>query len=235
MKQLIADFPSLDAESAAAILGNLGHESGGFALLQEQHPVSGIGGYGWAQWTGERRTQYLNYCKEAGLDPASDKANYAWLFLDLRGPYSYAISAVVSATGLEQKVIAFESHYEYAGVKDYPKRLEYAQEALDAFNHQGQSVPQPQTTPTPVQPNKPTTQPKTETSMFSLLVTAFESFLPGYKTYIASAAGVVGILVGHFWPGLIPGLPSDPTWLEDLLPFVGLAGLRSGINTAVKK
>lgn len=52
MELLMRDFPALDLDDAAAILGNLRHESGGFASLQEVKPtVKGSkGGYGWAQW-----------------------------------------------------------------------------------------------------------------------------------------------------------------------------------------
>lgn len=53
MALLMRDFP-LGLEDAAAILGNLGHESGGLVQLQELKPVvaGSRGGYGWAQWTG---------------------------------------------------------------------------------------------------------------------------------------------------------------------------------------
>lgn len=49
MNMLMQDFP-LGTDDAAAIVGNLGHESGGFALMQELKPiVSGSrGGYGWS-------------------------------------------------------------------------------------------------------------------------------------------------------------------------------------------
>ena len=59
MRALIADF-DLAVGDAAAVLGNLGHECGGFRLMQEQKPTvpGSRGGYGWAQWTGPRRRKF---------------------------------------------------------------------------------------------------------------------------------------------------------------------------------
>lgn len=141
MRDLMRDF-GLDLESAAAILGNLGHESGGFKFLQEKKPLvpGSRGGYGWAQWTGPRRVAFEKYCARNNLDPASDKANYGFLFVELSGPEKAAIPAVKAAKGLYNKVVAFEAKFERAGVKHYPSRLNYAQQALKAF---GSPAPAP--------------------------------------------------------------------------------------------
>jgi hypothetical protein len=134
MNLLMADF-ALDVESAAAILGNLGHESGGFRFLQEKQPLipGSAGGYGWAQWTGPRRRAYEAYVERNGFDPASDSANYKWLFLELKGDERAAIPAVKNAVGLEAKVRAFEMAFERAGIKHYESRYEWAQKAIDAY------------------------------------------------------------------------------------------------------
>jgi hypothetical protein len=134
MNLLQADF-GLDVESAAAILGNLGHESGGFRLMQEQRPtIAGSeGGWGWAQWTGPRRDQFEAYADRNGYDRSSDTANYKWLLLELRGAERAAIPAVKNAVGLEAKVRAFEGAFERAGVKHYESRYEWAKIALDAY------------------------------------------------------------------------------------------------------
>lgn len=134
MKLLIQDF-NLTEEEAAAILGNLGHESGGFRFLQEKKPLipGSRGGYGWAQWTGPRRVAYEAYCARNGLDPSSDKANYGFLFVELNGSEKEAIPAVKSAIGLEAKVKAFENKFERAGIKHYDSRYNYARQALKAY------------------------------------------------------------------------------------------------------
>jgi hypothetical protein len=134
MNLLMADF-GLDVESAAAILGNLGHESGGFKFLQEKQPLipGSAGGYGWAQWTGPRRRAYEAYCQRNGFDPASDTANYKYLFVELSGDERAAIPAVKNAVGLEAKVQAFEMAFERAGIKHYDGRNKWARTALDAY------------------------------------------------------------------------------------------------------
>ena len=132
--KLMGDFP-IGPVDAAAMLGNLGHESNGFTDLQELAPtVKGSrGGYGWAQWTGPRRRAYEAYCKRNQLDPASDKANYAWLFLELKGSEAKAITKTISAETRDQKVYAFERSYLRAGVPHYPSRRHWAALAADAI------------------------------------------------------------------------------------------------------
>lgn len=167
MTELIADF-GLTAEEAAAIAGNLGHECLGFTKLQEISPtVKGSrGGYGWCQWTGPRRRAYEAYCKRNDKDPASDSANYAYLYVELKGiegSEGAAIGKLKAATGLEAKVAAFERAYLRAGVVNLASRLKYARWALDAYRAAGkpvQPVPdRPATQVPPDTPKPPTGQP----------------------------------------------------------------------------
>lgn len=141
MKLLMTDF-GLNEIEAAAIVGNLGHESGGFKFLQEKKPMvpGSRGGYGWAQWTGPRRRAYEAYCARNQLNPASDKANYGFLFVELTTTEAKAIPAVKSARGLADKVEAFELAFERAGIKHYPERIKYAEKALAAFKAQDTSA-----------------------------------------------------------------------------------------------
>lgn len=164
MRRLVADFPALNLQDAAAIFGNLGHESVGFTKLQEMKPtVKGSkGGYGWAQWTGPRRRAFEAWCKKHGKDPASDEANYAYLFLELKGiegTESAAVGKVAAAVGLEAKVRTFEEAYLRAGVKHYDKRLAWARIAVDALR----ATEPPPAAPKPVEPAnpKPVEQPRT--------------------------------------------------------------------------
>lgn len=156
MAQLQSDFP-IGVEDAAAILGNLGHESAGLTILQEIMPtVTGSkGGYGWPQWTGPRRRAYEAYCARTGKDPASDEANYAYLFIELKGiegSEKAAIGKTVAAKGLDAKVEAFELAFLRAGVKHYPSRKQWAKIALDAWQVAGKPAAKPQPQPTPIVP-----------------------------------------------------------------------------------
>lgn len=138
MSQLMSDL-NLTVDDAGAIVGNLGHESMGFKALQEKKPLvpGSKGGYGWAQWTGPRRRAYEAYCARNNLDPASDKANYGYLYVELtQTDEKRAIPAVKRAVGLMAKVQAFELGFERAAAqyKHYENRLKYAQMAIAAYN-----------------------------------------------------------------------------------------------------
>lgn len=138
--RLMGDFP-IRSEDGFAIVGNGGHECRGFTALQEIAPVvaGSRGGWGWMQWTGPRRRAFEAYCRRNKLDPASDQANYAWLFLELKGAEAKGISAVLGATGLEGKVKAFEKAFLRAGVKHYPSRIQWAAVAADEWTKSGRA------------------------------------------------------------------------------------------------
>lgn len=146
MRALMFEF-SITPEDSAAILGNAGHESGGFRLMQEIKPTvkGSAGGLGWFQWTGLRRKNFIAYAIKKDLDPASDLANYSFLVSELKGAYHTALSAVKDANTLDDKVKAFERAYERAGVKAYASRLKWAQIALEAWHgiEATKSIPTP--------------------------------------------------------------------------------------------
>jgi hypothetical protein len=129
MHKLLLDFPMLDVTDAAAVFGNLGHESKGLTDDQEDKPVvkGSRGGLNWGQWTGPRRRAFEAYCNRNNLDANSDEAAYAWLFLELKGEEKKAIPALVKAQTLKDKVIAFEKAFLRAGVKHYPSRTAWAE------------------------------------------------------------------------------------------------------------
>lgn len=157
MRRFMADF-DCTAEDAAAVFGNAGHESGGFRLLQELKPTvpGSRGGYGWFQWTGPRRRAFEAYCQRNGLNPASDDANYKFLWVELHGDEKAALPKLRAAQGLYEKVVAFELGYERAGVKHYPSRLQWARKALDAYQKAKDAPPA----------TKPPVKPKPEPSGF---------------------------------------------------------------------
>ena len=134
MRLFMDDF-DLSVWDAAAIMGNAGYESGGLVQLQEINPVvkGSRGGTGLFMWTGERRKAFEAYCQRNDLDPASDKANYGWAFVELKSTESRAKAALLGASTLRDKVIAFERTFERAGVKNYDKRVEWAEYALKAY------------------------------------------------------------------------------------------------------
>lgn len=158
MKDLMREF-LCSKEDAAAVVGNLGHESMGFTKLQEMKPIvpGSRGGYGWAQWTGPRRKAFEAWCKKQGLEQWSDEANYGFLVHELRTTEK-AMPAVMAAKGLLAKVKAFELGFERAhpNYKHYESRLTYAEKALDAFDA---AFPSPLPAPPAPKPTIPVLPP----------------------------------------------------------------------------
>jgi hypothetical protein len=76
------DF-GLSREQAAGFVGNLAHETGNFKFIQELAPKAGRGGYGFAQWTGDRREAFEDWAKSNDLDINSYEANYGYLKKEL--------------------------------------------------------------------------------------------------------------------------------------------------------
>jgi hypothetical protein len=133
MKQLIADF-NFKAFQAAGILGNLGHESVGFQVMQEVNPIGGgRGGYGWAQWTGGRRDAFQGWCQKNGVSMDSDAGNYGFLREELLGSEKAAVEALLETASLEVATEIFEKKFERAGVDAYTSRIKWARRAMLAY------------------------------------------------------------------------------------------------------
>ena len=103
----------------AGILGNIGWECSGFKALQEVKPVmGGIGGLGWCQWTGRRRTSFVNWLRDhGGADWRDDEANYGYLLFELHGPESASLNAVKSTSTVEAATSKFMDIFEVPNKK----------------------------------------------------------------------------------------------------------------------
>ena len=132
MDWLIRDFHLKDFQ-AAAIPGNLGHETGGFTKLREIGAAPGHGGYGWGQWTGPRGRAFLNWCHAHKLDWQSDAGNYGYLHYELAGAYAYVVAHLRECGSVEQTTEVFERYYERAGVVAMNDRIHWAKIALTAY------------------------------------------------------------------------------------------------------
>jgi hypothetical protein len=133
MRDLTHDL-GLTTVQAAGILGNIGLECGGFQHLQEIHPVAGgIGGLGWCQWTGPRRTKFLNWVRENGLDYSSYKANYGYLLHELQGAFASSIHSLKQTQSIEAATTDFMHTFENPGVLNLSQRIKFAKLALQEF------------------------------------------------------------------------------------------------------
>ncbi len=118
MSHLITDFGFTEFQ-AAGIVGNLGHHFGDFRLMQDAHPSSGDGGLGWAQWRAPRLRNFEVFCRDKGLDPTSDEANYSFLKQELQTSESHVVPALRATTALTDAVRVFDAlYYIRAGGKD---------------------------------------------------------------------------------------------------------------------
>lgn len=146
---------------ASAVFGNGGHESGGFKSLQEINPTvkGSAGGYGWFQWTGPRRRNFMAFCKENSLKPADDEANYLFLVHELKTSEKAALKALAKAKTLDTKVVAFELAFERAGIKHYDSRKSWALKALHAYEAITPVVNVPVEAKKPVQSEEPVVVP----------------------------------------------------------------------------
>ncbi len=221
MTMFMEDFYASDLD-AAAVFGNSGYESRGFTTLQEIKPVvkGSRGGWGWFQWTGERRRAFEAYCARNGFDPASDEANYKFLFVELIGTEKGALAKLKAAKTLEAKVKAFELAFERAGVKNYAERNRWARIALDALHDAAAEPVQPpiedyeqDIAPAPSRPSAP--------SWLALAVIAGLAVLVGAAVFFggqASTGAEVSLLeapIPHDRPlGLLGGDAGGNLWAD---------------------
>lgn len=135
MKYLMRDF-GVSVLDAAAIVGNAGHESGGFKSLQEKKPVvpGSRGGYGIMQWTGPRRRAYEAYCSRNKLDPADMETNYKFLFVELSGEEGRVLPKLKAAKDLNAKTEVFMTGFLRPGIPHLGARQGWAKRALDQYN-----------------------------------------------------------------------------------------------------
>lgn len=138
MRDLMRDLPGLKDFHAGAILGNIGHECGGFRQLVQLGMKEGTGGMGWCQWDGARRDAFLKFAADHVLSFRSDEANYGYLLHELRGTAKEpleraALQELLRQTSLEAAVVNFDERFERSGVKALDKRTRYARLAMAAF------------------------------------------------------------------------------------------------------
>lgn len=186
MRKLMVDFPAWGELDAAAVLGNIGGETGGFKLMQEVKPLvkGSRGGWGWCQWTGPRRRAFESWCKEQRLSVESDEANYGFLRHELKTSERKTIAAVAAAGTLEAKTIAFERSFERAGIPHHDSRIRWAQLALKAYLAQGKK-PAPKPIPQPDDPG-PEISPEPD------VVPVKQGWFRSFGSKVKAALGAVG-------------------------------------------
>jgi hypothetical protein len=144
-QDLQRDF-GLNEVQAAAFVGNLAHESGGFKSLQEIQPMipGSRGGYGYAQWTGPRRRQFEGWTAEKGLDPTSYDANYGFLKHELSNtPERRVLNALRQANDPATATQIVSDQFLRPGIPGMGSRQRWTQRVLggDAIGAEGEAQP----------------------------------------------------------------------------------------------
>lgn len=132
MRRLIDDF-GFNSYQSAGILGNIGHECGGFKMLRE---IGSGSGYGYCQWSKGRRVSFEKFCYDRGVSINSDVGNYEYLRFELSNAY-YSVNQNLKKTAdLRSATVLFMRDFEKPAPETaaLDRRLEWAQKALDRYS-----------------------------------------------------------------------------------------------------
>lgn len=176
---------SITREQACGIFGNLGGETAGFTLLQEQKPtVKGSrGGYGWMQWTGPRRKKYEAWCQTNNLNPASDEANYRYLVFETSTDEIHSLVQLRKTSTVEAATETFMIQNLRPGKPNLKGRLNWAKRADDATKI--------------VEQTQKEADHKTTTVATSVGLTAILAMF--FKEHWVEIAGAMAVLGGLTW------------------------------------
>jgi len=132
----------LTREQATGPVGVMGYESGNFKTLQEIGHSGTGSGYGYAQWTGQRRTAFLEWSKEHKLNPSSYEANEGFMDHELETTHKHVIPHIKKESTARGSAHSWETYFEGMreggrGVPAFEKHMQRAQE----YYEQGMGTP----------------------------------------------------------------------------------------------
>lgn len=139
---------NLQPFQAGGIVGNLGYESAGFSILQEQHPISGRGGWGWEQATGSRRRAMEAWAAAHNFSLSADEANYGFILFELQGAYASVVSRLRQTATIEEAVMIFGIYDEApygttpTHLPGYAERLAWGKRAMIGASAPPPPIPQ---------------------------------------------------------------------------------------------
>lgn len=135
----------------AGVLGNIQLESGFNPRVNEGGRVgapAGAGGYGFAQWTGGRQTNLVNFAKQQKMDPGDPNLQAKFLIHELRGPESRAFESLKGAVSPEESARRFLVDFERAGVPKTEQRQKAARDLYGKLKFLEEAAPTTATPPT---------------------------------------------------------------------------------------
>jgi hypothetical protein len=150
--RLMADL-SLTPEQAAGIVGALAYESDGITAIQERGVAPGKSGFGWAQWTADRRANFFRWCADHNMGVTDDAANYGFLIDELKGSEAHALDRIRQTTTIDAATETTVKQFERPSDPEKETRgaIPYAKRAMIAAGH----MPNIQVLPPPRNPWPP--------------------------------------------------------------------------------
>jgi hypothetical protein len=145
----------------AGVLGNFQLESGFNPRVNEGGKVGapmGRGGYGFAQWTGGRQTNLINFAKGRKMDPGDPNLQAQFLVHELQGPEKRAFESLKGAVSPEESARRFLTDFERAGIPKTKQRQEAARQIYGKLGFL--DAPVPGTAPPVPQPATASTTPQ---------------------------------------------------------------------------
>ena len=120
-------------QAAAGVIGNLMQESG---VNPKSKQLGGGPGRGIMQWgtgpgSGGRWDALVAWAASSGKDPWSLDTQVEWMMKEMRSYGTF--NRIKGVTDVKKAVVIFESEMEKAGVPNYPRRYQYAADALASF------------------------------------------------------------------------------------------------------
>ena len=120
-------------QAAAGIIGNLMQESG---VNPKSKQLGGGPGRGIMQWgtgagSGGRWDALVAWAASSGKDPWALDTQVQWMMKEMRSYGTY--NRLKGVTDVKKAVEIFEKEMEKAGVPNYPRRYQYAADALASF------------------------------------------------------------------------------------------------------
>ena len=126
----LVDKEGFTPEAAAGIIGNLMQESG---VNPKSRQLRGGPGRGIMQWTESERWASLSaWAKSSGKDPWALETQVEWMVKEMKSYGTY--NRIKSVTSYKKAVEIFEREMERAGIPNYPRRYQFAADALASFS-----------------------------------------------------------------------------------------------------
>lgn len=126
----LVDKEGFTPEAAAGVIGNLMQESG---VNPKSRQLGGGPGRGIMQWTESERWASLSaWASNSGKDPWALETQVEWMIKEMKSYGTY--NRIKGVSSYKKAVEIFEREMERAGVPNYPRRYQFAADALASFS-----------------------------------------------------------------------------------------------------